>query len=1033
MNLKKKTLISFIVLLIGVLTPIKFLEANSQTEAPQPYTHAALTTPDAVITLQSSDKLSWDLLISARAYRVKGKLITALKLLHPRIPQNNETNTSTLALYAELEIAWNLTEAGYTKEAQIIVNRYSEPIKSTNDSVLLSLHFFIRGFIAEKDNPPLASELFNNALLTNPLNQTTFRTIIQSHLAKLYLDGNMVSQAEKVLLPLSIPELASSNSFLFRDAITANLAFLLRKNREQEAMAFLNTAITAATLISDTATLFNLYYLHLKHRKISTNTEPEPDQGAYILLTQKNGWGAARQTFINDTSLINDLEKHLPGCFNKLPSLLSKIYYENYLLASTVSQLVLFPSDEANKKDSHQNYSYFIYLVLIFIIIFLSFKSLKTNKKNKKDDLPDLKTFPPTTHSINESCFSTPIIKQSITFFNLAVWSLKKEEDQVYYIKEMHNVESIPIIDASTYFESTTLRWKEIFSKNSEKLIDSLIEESKSSPWIWHKRIVTLNPKASSSKSLEIFSFGTEDNEISFLLKLSHDDTQVMSKRFAFPSKELFNLIPTPIFVKDKYFRLVYINQAFIEVIRKNPDQLIGKTDFDLFPPTQAEAFRASDEKVLRGITHSFEDESHHKTETTHYYITKKLITNPTNQEPYIFGIMHDISLRVNADQGLIRMRDEAMQLTKNKSEFLANMSHEIRTPMNAILGMAELLGESALDTEQRELTGIVFKAANNLLQLINDILDLSKIEAGQIKIRQEPYFLSTLIHEIVSMLNYSRQDKAVEIIINIDSKIPDQLIGDEFRLRQIITNLTNNALKFTKQGNVTINGRLIEHPSPFLRFDITDTGTGIPEEHLPHLFNPFYQVDNKSKLPRGTGLGLAISKQLTIAMGGQIGVESTLGKGSNFWFTLPIKQQIIFEKGIENHESEKSISLNFLLVEDNATNQQLLVANLRKFNLKTTLADNGKEAVEFFKTGSFDMILMDIQMPIMDGLEATRLIREYESINNLDRTPIVAVTAFTIENELNSDFDGFLRKPYHSDDLRSLLLKFFPNIEQKK
>ena len=121
------------------------------------------------------------------------------------------------------------------------------------------------------------------------------------------------------------------------------------------------------------------------------------------------------------------------------------------------------------------------------------------------------------------------------------------------------------------------------------------------------------------------------------------------------------------------------------------------------------------------------------------------------------------------------------------------------------------------------------------------------------------------------------------------------------------------------------------------------------------------------------------------------------------------------------------------MLVEDNATNQQLLVANLRKFNLKTTLADNGKEAVEFFKTGSFDMILMDIQMPIMDGLEATRLIREYESINNLDRTPIVAVTAFTIENELNSDFDGFLRKPYHSDDLRSLLLKFFPNIEQKK
>ena len=187
-------------------------------------------------------------------------------------------------------------------------------------------------------------------------------------------------------------------------------------------------------------------------------------------------------------------------------------------------------------------------------------------------------------------------------------------------------------------------------------------------------------------------------------------------------------------------------------------------------------------------------------------------------------------------------------------------------------------------DAEQRELTEIVFKAANNLLQLINDILDLSKIEAGQIKIRQEPYFLVTLIHEIVSMLNYSRHDKAVDIITDLDPNIPEQLTGDEFRLRQIITNLANNALKFTKVGSVKIKCKFIPHPSPFLRFEIIDTGSGVPEEHIPFLFNPFYQVEVKSKLPRGTGLGLAISKQLALAMGGQIGVESVVGKGSNFW-----------------------------------------------------------------------------------------------------------------------------------------------------
>ncbi len=1034
MNLRKKTLTSLIILLIGVLAPFKTIRAENQIKIPFQYINDALTTPDAVISSQSGENLSWALLISARAYRTKGKIISALNLLTPRVPQTNETNTSALALFAELEIAWNLTEAGYTKEAQLITNRYSDAIRLSNDSTLLSLHFFLRGFIAESENPPLASELFNKALLTSPPNNTAFKSVIQSHLAKLYLNGGMLHEAAKVIEPISIPELGSSNTFLFREAIISNFNFLLKRNSTDEAMAFLKSAITTATLTSDTATLLQLYYFRFKEKQNSPQVFLENDQGAYILLSEKPGWSTARQIFINDTGLINHLESFLPGSLCRLPALLSKIYHENDKLNSAISNLVLPPldSDSTTKRDFSYSYYVIIFLlILIALLIFLNFRTkLKLKETRSKIKVEHEKL---NSHISNQGLFSSPLGKQSLNYFNIAGWTIKKTEKQSFSMIEKSNIESIPINNSLLYFESDPPRLLDLFAEKSKETFKSLMHAAETAPWIWHKMEVSLNNQDQSQKGFELFAFGTEHNEISFLLRLKPIVEPLMSSYFPFPAKELFNILPTPIFIKDKNLKLVYVNQAFTEVIQKKADQLLGKTDFDLFPQSQAEVFRQSDEKVLKGITHSFEEESHHRTEKTHFYITKKLITNPKDSEPYIIGLMQDISFRVNADQELIRMRDEAMQLTRNKSEFLANMSHEIRTPMNAILGMAELLGESALDSEQRELTEIVFKAANNLLQLINDILDLSKIEAGQIKIRQEPYFLVTLIHEIVSMLNYSRHDKAVDIITDLDPNIPEQLTGDEFRLRQIITNLANNALKFTKVGSVKIKCRFIQHPSPFIRFEIIDTGSGVPEEHIPFLFNPFYQVEVKSKLPRGTGLGLAISKQLALAMGGQIGVESVVGKGSNFWFTIPVKQLNVQELPTPIQENIKTKGLEILIVEDNATNQQLLVANLRKYQVNTTLADNGKEAVEFYKTGYFDMILMDIQMPIMDGLEATKLIREYEELSAKKRTPLVAVTAYTIENELSSDFDGFLRKPYHSDELRSLLLKFFPNIELKK
>ena len=507
----------------------------------------------------------------------------------------------------------------------------------------------------------------------------------------------------------------------------------------------------------------------------------------------------------------------------------------------------------------------------------------------------------------------------------------------------------------------------------------------------------------------------------------------------------LLSAMDVGVLLRDMNGLIAYENTAFRRILNLSPDQiLVGKMANDIL----AKAIPKSLQLQSLGEEHDHTRiDTENSTPREFNMIGGRTITERihivTNESDQIIGQLYlyeDISAKKLADQQLVSAKEAAEASKNSQAAFLAIMSHEIRTPMNGVMGMTDLLLASKINAEQTEYLSWIQSSANSLLSVINEILDFSRIESGQMTIESQPFSLSDLLSEVIGLNAQSSKIKNVRLSWHADTELPPLMIGDPVRLRQILNNLISNAVKFTEMGEVTLTVSIPAHEDgkgDFALFSVRDTGIGIPANKFDQIFLPFTQADiSTTRRFGGSGLGLAIVKRLVELLGGSISVSSVVGQGSTFYVQIPLNIPITInaaetDNAANSSQTLRSIrSIRILFVEDTPVNQRLGQLLLFKQGHQVTLAADGIDAVAAFEREPFDLVFMDMHMPNMDGMDATACIRSIEKASGSTKhTPIIALTANAMESDrkrcLDAGMDDFISKPFRSEQLAAIIEKY--------
>ncbi len=543
--------------------------------------------------------------------------------------------------------------------------------------------------------------------------------------------------------------------------------------------------------------------------------------------------------------------------------------------------------------------------------------------------------------------------------------------------------------------------------------------------------VLDLKPKKLSEEQKTALKFLAEVVMINLELKSKKQELETEKRRLESSEKRfrnLFELSEGLIGEHDMTGRIISANRATARSLETSIENLIGRNMRDTLEPDTRELFdfyleKISEDGYAEGVMHV-------KTSTgKSRYWAYKNIKVEDNGYPYVLCSSQDVTDLVSLEKELKKAEKITKQSIEAKQQFLAKVTHEIRTPMNAIVGFGKLLSKTLLEDKQRKFVDAISTSGDNLLLIVNDLLDTSKIEAGKMNFEEIPFSLKEVVSSVITILHYKAAEKDLVLSVKISEDVPDMLIGDPTRLNQVLINLAGNAVKFTEKGSVEIHICRIglEENKIRLKMEVTDTGIGIPEDKLPRVFDSFTQANNDiSRKYGGTGLGLTIAKQIIELQNGTIEVQSKLGEGTTFTFELvyPIanpeqsSKKIVPETLVETHGLEH---VKILLAEDNPLNHLLMESIVTEWGVEMTIAVDGHQVIELIQKEKFDLILMDVHMPEMDGYEASHYIRHQLS-EPLSQIPIIAITANASEEDrqkcLEAGMVDFIPKPFRAEEL---------------